>query len=120
MKTLAEIESRLECFSCSEVINRSLEINQVYASDLMSDILVRPVPGSMLVTGLASAQAIRTSRIAGIIAVVFVRGKKPTEDAANLAAKYGIPHLSTHLSMFETCGILFKEGLIGINAERRT
>ena len=51
------------------------DITRCGASDLMSDILAGLSEGSLLLTGLTTVQVIRTASIAGIGAIVFVRGK---------------------------------------------
>jgi len=65
------------------------------ASDLMSDVLVRPTNGILLMTGLASVQAVRTAQIAGVLAVVFVRNKRPGAEVIE-AAKAGGFRCSLH------------------------
>jgi hypothetical protein len=87
----------------------SIVIESVGSADLMSDVLSLGWPGMLLLTGLANIQAVRTASVADIKAVVFVRGKKPSRDAIELAQQSGIPLLSTPLIMFEASGILYTE-----------
>lgn len=90
------------------------EIRIVYASDLMSDVLTFIKPGAMLLTGLTNAQVVRTAEMAEIIAICFVRGKKPQEETKKLAQENNVPLLTTPFSMYESCGMLYKEkGLSG-------
>ena len=84
------------------------------AGDLMSDLLRNPKEGSLLLTGLTSIQVIHTSIIAGMAAIVFVRGKKPGEDISNLARDNQLPLLLTKYNMYSSCGRLFSEGLRSI------
>lgn len=81
------------------------------ASDLMSDLLRNPKEGSLLLTGLTSIQVIHTSIIAGMAAIVFVRGKRPNDDIINLALENELPLLSTRYNMYSSCGRLFSQGL---------
>lgn len=92
----------------------SMEVTGGAASDLMSDLLRNPKEGSLLLTGLTSTQAIRTSVIAGVGAVVFVRGKSPDPDIISLARENEIPLLSTPFNMYASCGKLFSNGLKSI------
>lgn len=85
------------------------------ASDLMDDILASLAEGSVLLTGVTTEQVIHTAKVAGIIAVVFVRGKKPNENTINLASSYDIPMLLTNYSMFEASGRLYMNGLRGLD-----
>ncbi|UCC90588.1 MAG: hypothetical protein JSW24_05580, partial [Dehalococcoidia bacterium] len=79
----------------------------------MSDVLAFTKPESLLLTGLTNAQVIRTAEMAEIAAVCFVRGKKPDEETIRLAKSKSIPLLVTQLPLFESCGRLYKKGLIG-------
>jgi len=88
-----------------------IEINNIIASDLMSDVLNTKNPAELLLTGLSNNQAVRTCEIAGIKAIIFVRGKTPDEETIKLAESCKIPLLSCDLSMFETCGLLYSCGL---------
>lgn len=105
--TILDIGKLLDCEIILGDQNLTLSFKKVYAGDLMSDILTRPNPGALLLSGLVSSQVVRTSKIANIGAIVFVRGKKPTKETQKLAEQYKVPLLTTELSMFEACGILF-------------
>lgn len=87
------------------------DIPNVYACDLMSDVLAFCPPGALLLTGLTNIQIIRTAQMLDLSAIVFVRGKKPLEETVALAKENGIPVLLTHASLYESCGKLFTQGL---------
>jgi hypothetical protein len=91
-----------------------IEVSGGAASDLMSDLLGRPKEGALLLTGLISIQAVNTSIIAGISAIVFVRGKRPDETVVSLAGRHRIPVLSTPFNMYSSCGKLYLKGLKSI------
>lgn len=84
-----------------------------HASDLMSDVLTVSGEGSLLLTGLTNAQVIRVAEVSDIVAVCFVRGKRPQEDVIQLAEQRDIPLFGTALSMYESCGRLWAKGLPG-------
>jgi len=84
------------------------------ASDLMSDMLTGRDSDAVLLTGLCNVQVIRTSIIAGVVAVVLVRGKQPTQEIITQAREHGLPLLSTPFTMFTSCGRLFSKGLRGV------
>jgi hypothetical protein len=90
-----------------------LEIKMGCGSDLMSDVLAFIKRDSLLLTGLTNPQVIRTAEMADVVAICFVRGKKPFADTIELAKQKGTPLLSTDLPMYESCGRLYKEGLLG-------
>ncbi len=91
-----------------------MPIEKCTASDLMSDLLTGPSTGSVLLTGLCNIQVIRTSVIAGISAIVFVRGKRPTEELIAHAREHDLPLLTTPFTMFSSSGRLFSKGLRGL------
>lgn len=112
--TLREVVDILEC----EVITGQDLIDQIVvehgcAADLMSDVLAFSKPGSLLFTGLTNAQSVRTADIAEVKAIVFVRGKRPSPEAVELAKHRGMPLLCTKLFMYDACGCLFQRNLKG-------
>ncbi len=103
---------------------QDIDINCGGASDLMSDVLTYmsdlppDVPKSMiLITGLLNPQVIRTSALIDIPAVVFTRGKVPSQQVIDKAKENDIAVLSTGLKTYTVCGILYKAGLHSINGE---
>jgi len=77
----------------------------------MSDVLAFTHAGTLLLTGLTNSQVVRTAEMAGILAIVFVRGKLPPPDTVALAEEKGIPLLASKYTMYETCGRLYGCGL---------
>jgi len=82
-------------------------------SDLMSDVLSFAKSAALLLTGLTNPQVVRTAEMADLVAICFVRGKKPPPETTKLAKSKNIPLLTTPLPMFESCGRLWREGLVG-------
>jgi len=85
------------------------EITDCGASDLLSDILAYSKDNYVLLTGLTSLQVVRTAELTGAIAIVFVRGKLPPQEAIGLAKSHHIPLLKTDNLMFESCKKIVKE-----------
>jgi len=111
--TLEEIKGILgaEVLVGSECMD--IEVRDAFAADLLSDVLAFAREGTLLLTGITNPQVIRTAEMLELIGIVFVRGKKPDEDAIKLAQIKKVPLLSTRYILFETCGRLFKNGLTG-------
>ncbi len=104
--TLADVRDLLK----AEVLcggDLSQKVESAGAADLMSDVLALSKSGMLLLTGLVSAQVIRTAVVADLCGVVFVRGKKPGNEILALAGEARIPVLSTALTMFEAAGLLY-------------
>jgi len=88
------------------------EINTVYGSDLMSDILSYSKPNSLLLTGLINPQTIRTAEMVEIAAICYIHGKQPHTETIALAGSCEMPLLGTEMSMFEACGKLYNAGMM--------
>ncbi len=101
------LQAKVLC--CGDHLDK--EIEMVCGSDLMSDVLAFIKADSLLLTGLTNPQVVRTAEMAEITAVCFVRGKQPQAETIELAEARKMPLLTTGLSMFESCGRLFREGL---------
>ncbi len=113
--TLEQIAQHLEArvLTCPEHLQR--KVSHAQGSDLMSDVLAFSNPDSLLLTGLTNAQVVRTAEVAGMLGIVFVRGKLPAEAVALLATECSLPLFSTRLGMFDACGTLFKQGIRGMS-----
>lgn len=88
-------------------------MRSAFAADLMSDVLALARPGSLLLTGLTNPQVIRTSEVADVAAIVFVRGKRAQPETEQLAKEAEIPLFETPLTLFEACGRLYAAGVRG-------
>ncbi len=87
------------------------DFSLAYCADLMSDVLSQSVTDSILITGLTNVQVIHTAVVADIRAIIFIQSKRPDVVTIALAEQKKIPLLATHRSMFDTCGLLYAEGL---------
>ena len=96
-----------------EPVNLTMEIDQVAAADLMSDVLNLSPGGELLITGLTNVQAVLTAEMAEIKALVFCRDKRPDEEVIAAAKEKDIPLLATRLYMYEACARLAMRGLPG-------
>ena len=83
--------------------NLNTKINYIYASDLMSDVLAFGKSNSILLTGLATQQAVISAHMAEFAGVVFVRGKKPKDGSAKFARENDLVLLSTEMDMYDAC-----------------
>lgn len=116
--TLRQIKEFLNAEILTECDDQNIDIKVAKASDLMSDVLRFSGPGKLLLTGLTHNQVIRTCEIAGIAAIIFVRGKQPSAETVALGKKCNIAMLTTKLSMFESCGILYSNGIKGVSIKK--
>lgn len=90
-----------------------MEVKAAFGADLMSDVLAFAKPGSLLLTGLANPQVVRTSDVLDIAAIIMVRGKCPLPETIQLAEELRIPLLTTKYILFEAVGRLYAKGIVG-------
>ncbi len=88
-----------------------MEVQQAFASDLMSDVLRLQTEDLVLITGLANLQSIRTAEMADIQCVVFARGKKISQEMLELAKENEMIILQCEYSVFKSSGLLYQAGL---------
>ena len=89
------------------------DVHSACGSDMMSDVLAYVKDQAVLLTGLVNAQVIRTAEMMDMHCIVFVRKKEPTPEMIELAKESGIVLLATSKRMYEACGILYSNGLVG-------
>ncbi len=109
--TISDIQTLLNATVLCGEDKVSQTIDHAFASDLMSDVLTLKSSQVMLVTGLCNIQTIRTMEMADLNTVIFVRGKKATEDMIDIAKENDMIVLQTDFSMFRTAGLLWEAGL---------
>lgn len=103
---LLDIYQRLEAEEITPAGNCDVEIQNVCASDLLSDILATQKSDFVILTGLTTVQVIRTAEISGAIAVVLVRNKPAPPDMVKMAREVGLPLARCRYPMFEACARL--------------
>lgn len=110
---LRQIAELLECeiLIGEEFLDR--EVAYAFGSDLMSDVLAYTEEDTVLLTGLCNNQVIRTAEMLDLKSIVFVRGKKPTDEIIELAKEDDILLLRTEHTMYSASGILYSHGLEG-------
>ncbi len=89
------------------------EVYSACGSDMMSDVLAYVKDQSVLLTGLVNSQVVRTAEMMDMVCIVFVRSKIPSEEMIALARESGIAMLATDKRMYEACGKLYSNGLVG-------
>lgn len=110
IKTIAEILGA-QVLTGEEFLEK--EVYSACGSDMMSDVLAFVKDQAVLLTGLVNTQVIRTAEMMDMHCVVFVRGKKPTDDIIALAKDCDIAVLCCNERMYVACGRLYEAGLKG-------
>lgn len=114
---LKEIKEILNAkvLTCEDGLDR--EVNSAFGSDLMSDVLAFVDDRTILLTGILNPQVVRTAEMTDLFSVVFVRGKRPTEDILKMASNSNITLMTTDYTLYTSCGKLYSSGLKGIDKE---
>ena len=103
------LEAKVLC--CEENAERS--VYSACGCDLMSDVLAYVKDQAVLLTGLVNPQVIRTAVMMDMVCIVFVRSKIPSEEMLSLARESGIVVMTTDKRLYEACGLLYSNGLVG-------
>jgi len=90
-----------------------VEVKTAFAADLLSDVLAYAKEGTLLITGITNPQVIRTAEMLELIGILVVRGKAPDAETLKLAQTKSIPLMVTKYIMFESCGRLHRNGVVG-------
>ena len=88
-------------------------VDKAHASDLLSDVLAHAPAGGILLTIQVHMNVVAVAVHAGLRAVVFASGMKPSEDVRARAVEEGISLFSTERTTFDTAGKLYAMGLRG-------
>ena len=78
-------------------------VGAVVANDLMSDVLLDDSDDILLLTSLASDQAIRTAHIVGAMGVVIHNAKPLSQTMIQVANDWAIPLVSSPLTKYDAC-----------------
>ena len=71
------------------------EVHSACGADMMSDVLAFVKDQSVLLTGLVNPQVLRTAEMMDMVCIVFVRGKRPSDEAIALAQQKGLVMMTT-------------------------
>ena len=109
------LDAKVLC--CEE--NLGKHVYSAFGCDLMSDVLAYVTDQSVLLTGLVNPQVIRTALMMDMVCIIFVRSKAPNQEMLDLARENGIVMMSTEKTLYNTCGILYSNGLVGIKEVKK-
>jgi len=115
---LSKIRDLLACDVLAGEHRLDLEVEECFATDLMSDVLANAKPGVLLVTGLTGIQSVHTADVADLVGIVYVNGSRPAERVVDLAREREIPIQTTELPLSDACRILSANGLLGGSRSR--
>ncbi|MDL2278147.1 hypothetical protein LJC57_06100 [Parabacteroides sp. OttesenSCG-928-G07] len=112
--TIQQIKELTSATTVCGINDPGKEIRYAFASDLMSDVLRLDFTDVILITGLCNLQTIRTAEMAEVSCLLFVRGKRVTDEMKELATENNMILLETEYSMYRTVGELYTHGLLPV------
>ena len=108
---IGEIVNILKADVLTPALDLTREVVHAFSSDLMSDVLTGDYYKTVLVTGLANLQAIRTAEMSDIHQVIIARNKKISQEMIDLANESDIVLIGSPYSLFRVSGILYEAGI---------
>lgn len=111
--TIKEVQNTLNAVLLTPEVDVSKEVHAACGSDMMSDVLAYVKDQAVLITGLNNPQVVRTADMMDMVCICFVRGKVPDETVLALARERGIAVMTSNMTMFTACGLLYEAGLRG-------
>ena len=80
-----------------------VEIKTIFASDLMSDVLMSDRDDMLVVTSLSTEQSVRSAGIVGAEALLIANNKTVSDGMVVLANELEVVLLCTRFPKYETC-----------------
>lgn len=80
-----------------------IEVEDVFASDLISDILVSDGEEPLLLTSLTSPQVVRTATLIGAVAMVLVHRRQAPAALEAVAEQHDLPLFRSAITKFDAC-----------------
>ena len=90
---------------------RDKEIDKVYISDMVSDIITGARPNSVLITLQTHKSLIAAANLVNVPMIVIVKGRRPPDDVVELATRAGIGLFTYDLDTWSFAKRLVELGL---------
>lgn len=88
------------------------EINGVFVSDMLSDVMAGAQSGNLWVTVQTHKSIVPAANLVDVSAIIITSGKVVPQETVDLATKHDIAILATELPTFELVGKLYGLGLV--------
>ncbi len=115
---LEEIRNLLAAENLTDQLSLDTDVDSVHASDLISEVLASCSRGALWLTGLLDVQVVNAAELFDLAGIVFVGNRRPYKELLDAANEDEIPILVTELTMFEACGLLFRNDLKSAKRDR--
>ena len=98
-----------DVLACEELLDT--EVENVFCSDLMADVLAYASSNTVLITRLLNLSVVRSSLLTEVHCVVFSDSASPARDLLRLAETHALVVMQTHHTMFDAVETLPDAGL---------
>ena len=95
--------------SCRELLDKDVE--NVFCTDMMADVLAFSIPDAVLITRLHNLSVVRSALMADIHCIVFSDGLVPGPELLALAETHGLVVMTVPDTMFAATETLLDAGL---------
>ena len=85
-----------------------MEVQRIYASDRISDLLNEVTDATLLVTNLSNSALIRLIQLMDVSGLCLLNGAEPEDSVVAAAREHGAALVISPLGMYETCGRLYE------------
>ncbi len=106
---ISELAERTGLAAINDYTDR--EVEGVYISDMVSDIITSAKRNSVLITLQTHKSLIAAANLANVAMIVIVRGRKPADDVIELATRAGIGLFTFDLDTWAFARKLFDLGM---------
>jgi hypothetical protein len=108
---LKDIIARFNLEIIDDSVDADKDISYGYCSDMLSDVMGNAKEQSIWITLQTHQNIIGVAVMKEIGAILMVNNRKPEADTVKKAKFQNVILLSTHLTAFEICGLLYGLGL---------
>ena len=91
------------------------EVQEGYASDLLSDVIAHSRKGNIWVTIQTHPNIVAVATMKELSGIILAGGREPEADTIQKAEQEGIPILASPLFTFELVGRLYQIGISGMS-----
>jgi hypothetical protein len=88
--------------------SHGVEVQRVYASDRISDLLNEVSDATLLVTNLSNSTLVRLIQLMDVSSVCLLNGAEPEDSVIAAAREHGAALVVSPVGMYETCGRLYQ------------
>ena len=105
---LGKIAEKIGAKVLTAEVGLDAEVDAVYASDRVSELLSRASERTFLVTNLNNRQILVLAQLMDTPGICLVNGHVPEPDMVKAAMAHGTALIVSDSGMFETCGRLYE------------